>query len=109
MLQTPERPQPLAPPATCCGICGVLATVVTKLHLWMPGMTRRGGGAKDDSAEKDVEAAHKGQRFYWVAYKEAFPSTPPHSANTAMFAEYAQLVGRITRHMGAVVGAPMTF
>lgn len=66
------------------------------------------GGATDDRADKDVEAARKQTRFDWVAHKKAFPNTPPHAAITAMFAEYALLVGRITRHLGAAVGAPMT-
>lgn len=63
-----------------------------------PGAAGRGSGGKQ----------HANARFDWSAYREAFPGTPPHAAITAMFAEYAVLVGRITRHLGETVASPMT-
>lgn len=46
--------------------------------------------------------------FNWGAYRSAFPNTPLHAAVTAMFCEYALLVGRITRHLGPARATPMT-
>lgn len=63
-------------------------------------------GDADD--QEDIEAVQSSARFDWPAYRRAFPDTPLHAAVTAMFAEYALLVGRITRHLGAAVGSPMT-
>jgi len=57
---------------------------------------------------EDRAAARANVRWNWVAYRSAFPHTPPHAAITAMFAQYALLVGRITRHLGGTASAPMT-
>lgn len=46
--------------------------------------------------------------FDCVAYRSAFGDTPVHAAVTALFAEYALLVGRITRHLGQASATPLT-
>jgi len=68
------------------------------------------GGVPGVSAPdaEDRAAARANVKWSWVAYREAFPHTPPHAAITAMFAQYALLVGRITRHLGGTASAPMT-
>lgn len=67
------------------------------------------GGAADKEVEReDAEAVRKNPRFGWASYRQAFPDTPPHAAITALVAEYALLVGSITSHLSAAVGAPMT-
>eukprot|EP00170_Pyropia_yezoensis_P005009 contig_20389_g5023 len=58
--------------------------------------------------KEDKKASQSNARFDWAAYREAFPDTPPHAAITAMFAEYALLVGRITRKLGVATVTPMT-
>lgn len=58
--------------------------------------------------QEDVNAAQASAVFDWVGYRKAFPDTPLHAAVTAMFAEYALLVGRITRRLGAATHTPMT-
>lgn len=58
--------------------------------------------------KEDKKAAQSNARLDWAAYREAFPDTPPHAAITAMFAEYALLVGRITRKLGVATVTPMT-
>lgn len=63
----------------------------------------------DGAVDKEhTSAVRANARFDWTAYRDAFPDTPPHAAITAMFAEYALLVGRITRHLGAAVASPVT-
>ncbi|KAK1859253.1 hypothetical protein I4F81_001850 [Pyropia yezoensis] len=76
----------------------------------MPGDEEELGAARtNDGVDKeDMSAAQSNTKFEWAAYRRAFPDTPPHAAITAMFAEYALLVGRITRHLGAAVASPMT-
>lgn len=64
------------------------------------------GGSEID--QEDADAAKRSSTFDWTAFRRAFPDTPLHAAVTAMFAEYALLVGRITRHIGAAVGSSMT-
>lgn len=74
------------------------------------GHAESAGGARDDGGG-DIEALSAVQgdaQFDWAACRRAFPDTPPYVAITAMFAEYALLVGRITRHLGDAVTAPMT-
>lgn len=69
-----------------------------------------------DEVEEDPGAAgrcscgkqHANDVFDWSTYCEAFPDTSPHAAITAVFAEYALLVGRITRHLEEAVASPMT-
>lgn len=56
--------------------------------------------SKNPSRSKDM--------FDWDLYQAAFADTPLHAAISAMFAEYAMLVGRITRRVGAAAGKPMT-
>lgn len=60
------------------------------------------------TASKIKKAARPKVDFDWDVYPAAFPDTPLHAAVTAMFAEYAMLVGRITRRVGGAAGAPMT-
>eukprot|EP00170_Pyropia_yezoensis_P002913 contig_12195_g2919 len=68
-----------------------------------------GAARTNDGVDKeDMSAAQSNSKFDWAAYRRAFPDTLPHAAITAMFAEYALLVGRITRHLGAAVASPMT-
>lgn len=55
-----------------------------------------------------MSAVQADAKLDWKAFRRAFPDTPPHAAITAMFAEYALLVGRITRHLGAAVASPMS-
>ncbi|KAK1865695.1 hypothetical protein I4F81_008221 [Pyropia yezoensis] len=64
--------------------------------------------AKVGADKEDKKAAQSHARLDWAAYREAFPDTPPHAAITAMFAEYALLVGRITRKLGVATVTPMT-
>lgn len=69
------------------------------------------GATGSDSKLVDGEernASKGGDKFYWARYGAAFPNTPVHAAVTAMTAEYALLVGRITRHLGAAAASPMT-
>lgn len=76
------------------------------------------GSQADAEHEPDVDgpctpsktktSARPKMTFNWDAYRVAFPDTPLHAAVTAMFAEYAMLVGRITRRVGAASGEPMT-
>lgn len=69
-------------------------------------------GAADSSSEQvadeECNAAKAGNKFDWARYRAAFSNTPVHAAVTAMMAEYALLVGRITRHLGAAAASPMT-
>lgn len=58
--------------------------------------------------KEDKKAAQSNARLDSAAYREAFPDTPAHAAITAMFAEYALLVGRITRKLGVATVTPMT-
>lgn len=46
--------------------------------------------------------------FNWAAYRAVFKDTPYYAAVTALFAEYALLVGRITRHLGEASATPVT-
>lgn len=68
----------------------------------------------DQGASTDGDEQEGGKRgtaspsFDWDAYNNAFPGTPLHAAVTAMFAEYALLVGRVTRRLGAATVTPMT-
>lgn len=68
--------------------------------------------AKDDEAPsstaKNDKANRKRPQFDWHAYRVAFPETPLHAAVTAMFSEYALLVGRMTRRLGVAARQPMT-
>lgn len=66
------------------------------------------GGDGDEVAEQQAAAAGATKRFDWNRYRETFPDTPPHAAITAMFAEYALLVGRISRHLGHAAVTSMT-
>lgn len=58
--------------------------------------------------DEDYNAAQAVDKFDWARYRASFPATPVHAAVTAMMAEYALLVGRITRHLGAAAASPMT-
>eukprot|EP00170_Pyropia_yezoensis_P000316 contig_1945_g317 len=64
--------------------------------------------ANDGVDKEDMRAAQANTEFDWAAYRRSFPDTPPHAAITAMFAEYALLVGRITRHLSTAVASPVT-
>lgn len=68
------------------------------------------GDAADEleSDEEDREAARVSKTFDWAAYRRAFPDTPLHDAVTGMFAEYAVLVGNLTRRLGPAAATPMT-
>jgi len=57
---------------------------------------------------EDRAAARANVKWDWVAYRKAFPDVPPHAAITAMFGQYALIVGRITRHLGGTASVPMT-
>lgn len=59
--------------------------------------------------KEDMRDAQASTEFDWAAYRRSFPDTPPHAAVTASFAEYALLVGRITRHLSTAVVSPVTF
>lgn len=64
----------------------------------LPGDEEKPSGAAraGDAADKEhVSAVQADAKFDWKAYRRAFPDTPFHAAITAMFAEYALLVGRI--------------
>lgn len=43
----------------------------------------------------------------WLVYRSAFRDTPIHAAETALFSEYALLVGRIIRHLGTARATPL--
>lgn len=60
------------------------------------------------TADKSVKAAQTEGGFNWEVYRAACPDTPLHAAVTAMFAEYALLVGRINRRLGAAAWTRMT-
>jgi len=64
-------------------------------------------GASAPDAE-DRAAARAKVKWDWFAYREAFPDVPLHAAITAVFGQYALIVGRITRHLGGTALAPMT-
>lgn len=69
------------------------------------------GGPQEVACEGDADhcaASASTDEFNWGAYRSAFPNTPLHAAVTAMFCEYALLVGRITRHLGPARATPMT-
>lgn len=69
-----------------------------------------GDGNENVEDEGDDDGGVDGSRceFDWGAFRSVFPSTPLHAAVTAMFCEYALLVGRITRHLGDACASPMT-
>lgn len=69
------------------------------------------GSRPVDAPPKSATSSHSRRarfQFDWVAYRAAFGDTPVHAAVTALFAEYALLVGRITRHLGAATATPLT-
>lgn len=71
------------------------------------------GGAADavddlDVDEEDRAAAKAVTTFDWDAYRRAYADTPLHAAVTTMFAEYALLVGSLTRRLGPAAITPMT-
>lgn len=71
------------------------------------GVAEGGKGAMSD--DEDAKAVHKKvAEFDWNEYKAAWGSTPLHVAVTALFAEYALVVGRITGHLHHQCNEPMT-
>lgn len=65
-------------------------------------------GAEASAGGTGKRTARVRNEFDWSVYRAAFPDTPLHAAVTAMFAEYALLVGRITRRLGVAADQPMT-
>lgn len=66
------------------------------------------GGDGDEVAEQQAAAPQATKGLDWNRYRETFPDTTPRAASTAMFAEYAMLVGRISRHLGPAAVTSMT-
>lgn len=70
------------------------------------------GGAYDQTEEErdnqELRAGSTAVRFDWGPYRAVFKDTPLHAALTAMLAEYALLVGRFTRRLGAAAVTPVT-
>lgn len=74
-----------------------------------PNVAENGDGDSTSPASgKSSGATRKKHKFDNDAYRAAFSDTPLHAAVTAMFAEYALLVGRLTRRVGVAAGQPMT-
>ena len=68
-----------------------------------------GGGKGVESDEEDTMAVFKTvSDFDWVVYEAVWGSTPLHVAITALFAEYALVVGRITGHLHYNCAQPMS-
>jgi len=64
------------------------------------------GANSDNEDDKAVIKAVNG--FYWAAYRAVFGSTPLHVAVTALFAECALVIGRISGHLHHHFPGPMT-
>jgi len=64
------------------------------------------GANSDNEDDKAVIKAVNG--FDWTAYRAVFGSTPLHVAVTALFAEYALVIGRISGHLHHNFPGPMT-
>lgn len=65
-------------------------------------------GNEEPASTKGKSKSHATRAFDWAAYRAVFKDTPYHAAVTALFAEYALLVGRLTRHLGAATATPLT-
>jgi len=68
-----------------------------------------GDGQPYESDDEDKKAvSNKAVDLDWDEYKAVWGSTPLHVAVTALFAEYALVVGRLTGHLHYNCGQPMT-
>lgn len=70
-------------------------------------------GSADDQTEEErddqeLRAGSRPVRFDWGPYRAVVKHTPLLAAITAMLAEYALLVGRVTRRLGAAAVTPVT-
>lgn len=77
-------------------------------NLGQEGEESPGAGEGGEKVGNEKKAARSSVLFDWSEYRNAFHETPPHAAITALFAEYALLVGRMTGHLGTADAAPMT-